>query len=136
VQTTRPIYLFVYGTLRPGHAPASVATSVDRCTCLGEGCIAGRLYDMRNYPGAIVDAGGEGKIYGQLLEPPDERTLRRLDAYEGYDPRDPANSLFVRVECDVTLDAPDGRAIRAWVYVYNRDLAAARLIPEGRYDPA
>jgi gamma-glutamylcyclotransferase (GGCT)/AIG2-like uncharacterized protein YtfP len=134
---TPPTYLFVYGTLRPGHAPASVAAYVDNCACVGDGCTSGRLYALRNYPGAIVDAAGEGKIYGQLLALPDETTLGRLDAYEGYDPRDPANSLFVRTACDVMLDAPDGgRTVRAWVYVYNRDVSAARLIPEGRYHPA
>jgi putative glutamine amidotransferase len=131
--------LFVYGTLRPGHAPASVAAYVDGCRCVGEGSTSGRLYDLRNYPGAIVDAAGEGKIFGQVLALPDERTLRRLDAYEGYDPRDPGNSLFVRTECDVTLDGGGGggaaRAVRAWVYVYNRDVSDARLIPEGRYHP-
>ena len=51
-----PIRLFVYGTLRPGQAPASIAAHVDRCTCLGDACIAGRLYDLRNYPGATVDS--------------------------------------------------------------------------------
>ena len=133
---SRPVqYLFVYGTLRPGHAPASVAAYVDGCACVGGGCTTGRLYDLRNFPGAIVDTAGEGKIYGQVLELPDEKTLRRLDAYEGYDPLDPAKSLFVRTECDVRLD-DEGRTVRAWVYVYNRDVAAARLIPEGRYDPA
>jgi putative glutamine amidotransferase len=132
MSSVKPL-LFVYGTLRPGHAPASVAAYVDRCTCLGDACVAGRLYDLRNYPGAIVDAEGGQKIFGQLLELPDEGALRRLDAYEGYDPADPANSLFARTECDVTTD--DGTSRRAWVYVYNRDLSDARQIPDGRYHP-
>jgi putative glutamine amidotransferase len=131
---TPAIRLFVYGTLRPGHAPASVAAHVDRCTALGDGCIAGRLYDLRNYPGAIVDSGDQ-RIFGQLLELPNESALRRLDAYEGYKPADPANSLFVRTECDVTLDADPTRAVRAYVYVYNRDVSDARLIEGGRYHP-
>jgi putative glutamine amidotransferase len=134
--TRAPIHLFVYGTLRPGHAPASVAAYVDGCACLGTGCTGGRLYDLRSYPGAVVDAACVGKIYGELLELPDEKTLRRLDAYEGYDPRDPHGGLFVRTECEVTLDTDPPRIVRAWVYVYNRDVGGARLIPEGRYHPA
>jgi gamma-glutamylcyclotransferase (GGCT)/AIG2-like uncharacterized protein YtfP len=128
-----PTFLFVYGTLRPGHAPASVAAYVDRCACLGAGCTPGRLYDLRNYPGAVIDPACEQLIHGQLIEIPDDATLRRLDAYEGYDPRDPAHSLFVRTTCDVTTE--DGRSVRAWVYVYNRDVAGARPVPGGRYDP-
>lgn len=131
---TQRIRLFVYGTLRPGHAPASVAAHVDRCAMLGDACIAGRLYDLRNYPGAIVDADcGDQRIFGQLLELPDEAALHRLDAYEGYKPSDPQNSLFVRTECDVTRDVDPTRTVRAYVYVYNRDVSDARLIPGGRY---
>jgi putative glutamine amidotransferase len=129
-----PNRLFVYGTLRPGHAPASVAAHVDRCTRLGDASIAGRLYDLRTYPGAIIDT-GDRRIFGQLLEFPDDAALRRLDAYEGYRPADPDNSLFIRIECDVTLDAEPSRAIRAYVYVYNGDVSGARLIECGRYDP-
>jgi putative glutamine amidotransferase len=126
--------LFVYGTLRPGHAPASVAAYVDRCVCRGDACVAGRLYDLRNYPGAILEGASDDlRIHGQILELPDEAALRRLDAYEGYDPNDLPNSLFVRTECDVIAD--DGSRRRAWIYVYNRDVRDARPIHSGRYHP-
>ena len=129
-----PTFLFVYGTLRPGHAPASVAAYVDRCACAGAGCTPGRLYDLRHYPGAVLDDDDAGRgqlVHGELIEIPDDATLRRLDAYEGYNLADPAGSLFVRTTCDVTTD--DGRTVRAWVYVYNRDVAGARPVPGGRY---
>lgn len=132
-QRYEPDLLFVYGTLRPGHAPASVASYVGGCGHVGPGSIAGRLYDLRNYPGAIVDAAGEGQVYGEVLALPDWSTLHRLDAYEGYHPEGPQDSLFVRTECDVALD--DGRTVRAWVYVYNRDVSGARPVPGGRYHP-
>jgi putative glutamine amidotransferase len=126
-------YLFVYGTLRPGHAPAWVAPHVDRCTVVGTGRTRGKLYDLGNYPGAIIDPACADCIRGLVLQIPDEATLKTLDKYEGYKPHDVAGSLFVRTECDVTLD--DGKTIRAAVYVYNRDVPPARLIPGGRYDP-
>ena len=129
-----PRYLFVYGTLRPGRAPAPLAPYVGRCRCVGAGSTPGRLYDLRSYPGAVLDPAGGQLVHGQLLEVPDEATLDRLDAYEGYDPADRAGSLFVRTRCDVTLG--DGRTVGAWVYVYNRDLSRARPVPDGRYDPS
>src|SRR4026209_2093237 len=131
---TRPIYLFVYGTLRPGHAPAWVAPHVDPRPVVGPGSTPGRLYDLGNYPGCVVDPECSDRVHGLVLQIPDEATLAKFDAYEGYKPGDPARSLFVRTECDVTLD--DGNTLRAAVYVYNRTVSAARLIPGGRYDPA
>lgn len=128
--------LFVYGTLRPGHAPASVAGCVDRCACLGGGSTPGRLHDLRAYPGAVSDPACGQRIHGQVIEVPDNAALRRLDDYEGFDPADPAGSLFVRTQCDVTREGDSPRTLRAWVYVYNRDLADARIVPGGRYDPA
>ena len=129
-----PHLLFVYGTLRPGHAPAPLAPYVDRCKCVGPGSMPGRLYDLGSYPGAVLDPAGGQLVHGQVLDVPDEATLRRLDAYEGYDPADSSSSLFVRTRCDVTLGG--GRTVAAWVYVYNRDVSRARPVPGGRYDPS
>src|SRR5687768_14469396 len=100
-----PNHLFVYGTLRPGHAPASVAAHLDRCALVGPARTPGRLYDLRNYPGACIDASCPDLIHGQLLRLPDDATLKRFDAYEGFNPADAARSLFLRTECDVTLDS-------------------------------
>jgi putative glutamine amidotransferase len=131
---TQPIYLFVYGTLRPGHAPASVSPLVDRCSVVGAGETRGRIYDLGHYPGCVIDPACDTVVHGCVLQVPDQQTLEKLDHYEGYNPSDVAGSLFLRTRCDVALD--DGRTLRAEVYVYNRDVARSRLIPSGRYDPA
>lgn len=78
--------------------------------------IPGTLYDLGRYPGAVPSSDGDtGRIQGELYRLHDSRTLRRLDAYEGYDPDDEHSSLFVRRR--VTLLRPDDRD--AWVYWYN-----------------
>jgi hypothetical protein len=65
---------------------------------------------------------------GQLLELPDDdpALLRRLDAYEGFDPARAGTSFFRRVPATATL--ADGRSAACDVYVYNRPTAAAARV--------
>ena len=128
-----PQYLFVYGTLLPGLAPAVIAEVVDRLRVVGHGTVPGRLYDLGAFPACAIDGVCGRLIHGVVLELPDADVLGRLDWYEGYAAHDEAGeNLFVRTTCDVSLD--DGQSVSAWVYVYNRDLSRARLIESGRYD--
>jgi gamma-glutamylcyclotransferase (GGCT)/AIG2-like uncharacterized protein YtfP len=129
-----PPYVFVYGTLLPGLAPPVISGVVDRCRVIGAATIEGRLYDLGAYPGCTIESGSGSVIHGQLLEIPDAPTLERLDWYECYAAHDDEGSLFRRTTCDATR--ADGSRVRAWVYVYNRDLAAARRIVSGRYERA
>lgn len=124
-------YLFTYGTLRPGRAPAEIAATVARLRDIGEGRLRGVLYDFGRYPGVILDAGAPTEIEGTVYElPADAEILRRLDAYEGFDPEAPESSLFAREKHTVTMDS--GGALVCWVYVYNRDPALAIRTRSGR----
>jgi gamma-glutamylcyclotransferase (GGCT)/AIG2-like uncharacterized protein YtfP len=128
-----PRHVFVYGTLLPGLAPPLIAEVVSRLRVVGAGTARGRLYHLGAYPGCVLEGACDGVIHGQLLEIPDQGVLERLDWYEGYAAHDDEGSLFVRTTCDVML--ADGGRVRSWVYVYNRSVAAARLIKSGRYHP-
>jgi putative glutamine amidotransferase len=126
--------LFVYGTLRPGIAPAAVADLVAGLRIMGDARARGRLYNLGPYPGAILDAATPTHVFGVVLELPSPPPWPRLDDYEGYDPANPAASLYIRRRCEVELT--DGSTVRAWVYEYNRPVSDSRLIPSGRYDRA
>ena len=54
--------LFAYGTLRPGHAPDEIAPAVEKLRRVGEGFVTGVLYDLGNYPGAVLDPSSTQKI--------------------------------------------------------------------------
>lgn len=109
-------YLFVYGTLRPGHAPPGIATHVARLREVGHASVPGRTYDLGEYPGAVLDASSGTTIAGTVLALPDDPgVLAALDAYEGFDPGSPARSLFLRVRTPVTL--ADGQTLECWMYV-------------------
>ncbi len=125
-------YLFIYGTLLPGHGPKVVADVVEKLRYVGQGAAQGRLYDLGEYPGAVLNASSRTKILGRVFElPQDKNVLKSLDAYEGFNPNNLKNSLFSREQTTITLD--DSRKLRCWIYVYNQDVSSAKLISSGDY---
>ncbi|MGA2887297.1 MAG: gamma-glutamylcyclotransferase family protein [Terracidiphilus sp.] len=125
-------YLFTYGTLRPGHAPDEIAPAVEKLRLAGRGFVHGILYDLGDYPGAVLDPSCKQKIFGTVFRlPEDETILRRLDEYEGFDPSAPDSSLFIRTLQTVVLSKE--RTRECWTYVYNGKLESARILATGRY---
>jgi len=124
------MHLFAYGTLLGGRRPAAIARVAERLAILGPATVRGRLYDLGEYPGLVLDPAAD-EVHGNIFTVPDESVLAALDAYEGFDPDAPPRSLFVRTPVAATL--PDGRSFDCFVYVYNRDPAEAPLIANGRY---
>lgn len=124
-------YLFSYGTLLPGHAPPEIAPTVRRLRRVGRGFVRGRLYDLGEYPGAVLSKTGP-VIAGEVFELPDDReVLGRLDEYEGFDPAHPDASLFVRRKWTVTFK--NGKKATCWVYAYNRHPGAAPSVAGGAF---
>jgi gamma-glutamylcyclotransferase (GGCT)/AIG2-like uncharacterized protein YtfP len=124
-------YLFFYGTLLPALAPKEIAATVRSLRRVGRGHVHGRLYDLGEYPGAVLSASGP-VISGQVFElPSDPEVLKQLDEYEGFDPAHSEGSLFVRKKCPVTLQG--GKKIRCWVYGYNRHPGSAPGLANGDF---
>ena len=97
-------YLFSYGTLLPNRAPAEIAPVVRRLRRVGRGRVHGRLYDLGEYPGAVLSKSGP-VIAGEIFELPDDPdVLEKLDQYEGFDPAREQGSLFVRKKRLVNID--------------------------------
>ncbi len=102
--------------------------------CVGPCEIPGKLYDVGQYPGLMLD--NDAVVKGELYELPvggfnsDElarfrETIAKLDAYEGYDPGNERESEYVR-RC-IRLRSPDDTA--AWVYVLNTPGPTTVLTP-------
>ncbi len=127
-----PDYLFTYGTLQPGHAPAAIASAAAQLQPIGEGHVHGTLYDLGRYPGAVLEENSERKVYGTVYALPGDPTiLTRLDDYEECIPNAPALSEYLRILHPVELAT--GEMLACWVYVYNRDVSAARIVESGRW---
>jgi gamma-glutamylcyclotransferase (GGCT)/AIG2-like uncharacterized protein YtfP len=128
-------YLFAYGTLANSKVPHEITSSVKQLKHIGDGFIFGRLYDVGEYPGTVLDSDRRYRVYGKIFElPADPKVLERLDAYEAFDPQRPRTSLFVRQRTAITR--PNKSTLVGWVYEYNRDLTALPLIENGHYSKA
>jgi gamma-glutamylcyclotransferase (GGCT)/AIG2-like uncharacterized protein YtfP len=124
-------YLFSYGTLVPGRAPAEIAPTVRKLRPIGPGKVRGRLYDLGNYPGAVLNKTAS-IISGEVFELPESpNILVKLDEYEGFDPANPQGSLFVRKRRLVSLNG--GKKKWCWIYVYNRPLGHAPTLHNGDF---
>jgi len=133
--------LFVYGTLRPDRAPPALAAVTRSLRRLEPARVRGRLYDLGDHPGAVLDERA-GWIEGELVAlGPASPPLAWFDAYEGYEPDrgsgpkpdDLGRSLFRREQTVAT--AASGRLVSCWVYVCVRPPAGARRIADGIWRP-
>ena len=123
-------YLFVYGTLLPGAAPAAMTALLHRLRRVGPAIVPGYLHDLGNYPGIRIDPDANAIVRGELMAVTSAASWLRLDTYEGYDRAQPERSLFRRERTRVTRTDTGGEG-DAWIYVYNRKLGDAPLIPSG-----
>ena len=125
-------YLFIYGTLMPSEADKEIAHIVKQLRRIGAAYVRGRLYNLGEYPAAVIDHSSNTSIRGELVElPADKAILDALDKYEEFDPSRPEKSLFVRKKAKVKL--ANGRNVEGWMYVYNRDPGNAPIIRGGNY---
>ncbi len=125
-------YLFAYGTLQPGCAPAHIADLSAMLRPMGEGFVRGKLFDLGGYPGAVPDANSESRIFGTVMElPEDSEIFRRLDAYEECNTLSPDTSEYVRELCDIELES--GETLTCWFYRYNWKPDTSKLIADGRW---
>jgi len=117
-------HLFAYGTLQPGLAPAEVAPTVEKLRRVGEGFLFGKLYDLGDYPGAIIDPASAWVVYGTVYELPENaEILDALDRYEGPD--------YVRIVQHVTL--VEGGGLNCWAYDYQGRPRVDFFIESGRW---
>jgi gamma-glutamylcyclotransferase (GGCT)/AIG2-like uncharacterized protein YtfP len=123
-------YLFIYGTLL--NKQNEFGAYLNRnCSFYADGKFKGRLYDVGEYPGAVLDADGSDYVYGKvyLLNNTDD-VLDRLDDYEGFGPEQDQPNLFVR---ELTNIKTANALIVCWVYLYNLPIDGFKLIASGKY---
>lgn len=125
-------YLFVYGTLISEYAPPEIEETVKKLKYIGDGFVYGRLYDLGEYPGAILGNSAKTKIFGRIYQlPTDTDVLQKLDEYEEFYPHRLHKNLFVRKKTTVFLD--EGKKIKAWIYEYNQEIDSTQVIESGNY---
>lgn len=124
--------LFVYGTLRRDTDHPMSHLLQNHSTNQEKAFFNGTLYDVGSYPAAIRSVNKADKVYGELYEllAPD-LIINDLDEYEGYYPKRPKDSLYIRKK--VLVHILDDGTRTAWTYLYNRSPNNLTRIPNGDY---
>ena len=111
--------LFVYGTLMRGFPLHALLAG--RADSVGDGEVAGLLFDLGRYPAALRD--GCGVIRGEVYRVKDPGLWLTLNSAEG--------SQYHRGEVGVRMAG--GRLVTACIYWYVGPLGRAVPIPGGDY---
>jgi len=122
--------LFVYGTLLDEDNKYGIYLR-DNSTFFSSGKLEGILYDIGEYPGAVLSSGGNDFIHGIILEIDDPSTvLALIDMYEGFGEDQPQPNEFIRVLTEAETDR--GR-VDCWIYLYNLPFHGLTPIETGKY---
>ena len=125
-------FIFVYGTLRRQSTSNMRAVLARYCEYCSDGVIHGKLFEVRDYPGAIESSDVNDKVYGELYRMLDrKRALALLDDYEECSNRFPLPHEYSRKRLPIAL--PGGDSVVAWVYLYNHDVSKLQQIASGDY---
>ena len=121
--------LFVYGTLL-NHNNEFAVYLKEHSHFFANGKVKGKLYDIGEYPGAILDDEDE-YIYGVILQIDDpEVVFSEIDDYEGYGDEQPEPNEFIRLAVDVETTS---EVVHCYIYVYNLPVDGLKKIEDGRY---
>ncbi len=123
-------FLFVYGTLlQPGNEFAAYLNK--HCKFIGDGKIKGRLYDIGEYPGAVVGNAEERYIYGSIFMMDDpEIILNVIDDYEGIGEAYSPPQEYIRKEVGIHTA---NEILNCWMYLYNLPVVAYNEVTTGDY---
>ena len=122
--------LFVYGTLLDEDNKYGVYLR-DNSKFYSQGTVKGKLYNIGEYPGAVLLPNNEDAIYGIILKMDDPETaLELIDIYEGFGEGHQQPNEFIRILTDA--DTENG-PVTCWIYVYNLPTQGLILIESGRY---
>lgn len=120
-------YLFVYGTLLQDFNNTMSRFLAEHAAFVSKGYFIGKLYEVDNFPGAILSDDEAEKVYGSIYKIHDiHKTFEVLDAYEGV-----TDGLYRRLLVETYLNS--GNPVNTWVYIYNQPTNHLKRIPSGNY---
>jgi gamma-glutamylcyclotransferase (GGCT)/AIG2-like uncharacterized protein YtfP len=123
-------HIFVYGTLLIS-SNQFAGYLQQQCTLVDRGKFKGKLYDIGEYPGVVINNNGDQYVYGSiyLMHNP-EQVLAVIDEYEGISIHDPHPQEYARNLIDI--EGENG-IVTCWVYIYNWPIVGKDQIWSGNY---
>jgi gamma-glutamylcyclotransferase (GGCT)/AIG2-like uncharacterized protein YtfP len=123
--------LFVYGTLLQSNNPFGSYLQ-NNSRWLSTGKFRGRLYDIGQYPGAVLNTSADTYVWGHLVSLTNsEHAFRILDEYEGYGSEFPEPNEFIRQVIEVETES---YTLQCWTYLYNLPVTGLLCIESGNYE--
>jgi gamma-glutamylcyclotransferase (GGCT)/AIG2-like uncharacterized protein YtfP len=122
--------LFIYGTLLSDDNEYG-AYLKSNSSFYAPGKLKGKLFDIGDYPGAVLSADTDHYIYGNILKIEEfEKVLPVIDDYEGIGPEQPQPNEFIRFLAEIETGE---ELITCWIYLYNLPVTRFPQIESGRY---
>lgn len=123
--------LFVYGSLRSGFCHPAYEYISKYFSLISAGRVKGLLYDLGDYPAAIVTS-EEAFVTGELYKVKDDNEFQHaielLDIYEETGKEEGDGELYKRKITEVIYN---NTTASAWIYWYNKSIVGQPLIPSG-----
>ena len=120
-------YLFVYGTLLQDFNNAMSRFLTEQASFVAKGYFNGKLFEIDNFPGAILSNLESEKVYGSIYKISDiHKTFEVLDAYEGV-----SDGLYKRLLVEAHLNS--GNTEKTWAYIFNHPTNHLKQILSGDY---
>jgi gamma-glutamylcyclotransferase (GGCT)/AIG2-like uncharacterized protein YtfP len=124
--------LFVYGSLRRDTGHEMQVLLANSAEFIGYATFQAKLYLIDGYPGAIPSSCPDDLVHGEVYQLSDpDLLLQQLDEYEECGLGFPELTEYSRAVCEIWLT--NGKALPAWVYLYNRPAYKLELIPSGNF---
>jgi gamma-glutamylcyclotransferase (GGCT)/AIG2-like uncharacterized protein YtfP len=121
--------LFVYGTLLDAGNEFG-RYLINNTTVITTGTFSGRLFDVGEYPGAIIELENDYSIHGSICKLNSPKAFTILDDYEGFGDDQEQPNLFIRKI--LPIETAD-EIIPCWVYLYNLSVNGLTEITSGDY---
>ena len=122
--------LFIYGTLlKEDNEYAGYLKN--NSTFYSKGRLKGKLYDIGEYPGAILSDDDDTCLYGnivKMIEP--DRVLPVINDYEGFGVDQSYPNEFIRVLGNIETGIG---IVTCWIYLYNLPITGLAVVKDGRY---
>lgn len=127
--------LFVYGTLMSfavgSQGAQQRARLLQEAKLLGPAKVCGRLYDLGDFPGVVLEDGTGNVVHGELVRLDAKTALAWLDDYEEITPGGDPSDLYRRVRTVATLAG--GELVSCWVYELQDSESGFKLLSDGAW---
>ncbi|MBE0653303.1 MAG: gamma-glutamylcyclotransferase [Bacteroidales bacterium] len=111
-------YLFVYGTLLNEGSNKIADFLHKNSNFQGNGYFHGKVFNLGEYPGAILSENPDDRVYGKVFRLNDPAGIFSiLDDYEGAAEISLPHNEFIRQRIAVWMES--GEVKECWVYLYN-----------------